>query len=187
MTPYTKQPYRCSVFVFRYRNWGVRMLGWYVMQAKPQKEGFLSSQLTSNQIEAYLPSIKTKSRDGKTMNRSFFPGYIFIQVDLDTRGISDLNWIPGSKGLICFGGQPASVPDHFIQQLRNKLEVLNSKQRSKHCEYRQGDLVTITRGPLEGYRAIFNQYLPDKDRVRLFLDMLSKNTIGLELPAAYIT
>ena len=163
------------------------MLGWYVMQSKPQKEGFLRSQLTSNQIEVYLPSIRTKDNKGRTYSRSFFPGYIFIQVDLVTRGISDLNWIRGSIGLVCFGGQPASVPDHFIQQLRNKLEVMNNKPRSKFVNYHQGDLVTITNGPLEGYRAIFNQYLPDKDRVRLFLDMLSKNTISLELPAAYIT
>ena len=163
------------------------MLGWYVMQSKPQKEGFLRSQLTSNQIEVYLPAIKTSDQKGRTISRSFFPGYMFIQVDLVTRGISDLNWIPGSKGLVCFGGQPASVPDHFIQQLRNKLEVMNNKPRSKFVNYHQGDLVTITNGPLEGYLAIFNQYLPDKDRVRLFLHMLSKNTINLELPAAYIT
>lgn len=162
------------------------MLGWYVMQSKPQKESFLCTQLACNQIEAYHPSIKTRNRKGRTITRSFFPGYMFIHVDLFDRGVSDINWIPGSRGLVSFGGQPASVPDHFVQELRNKLEVLNSKQNSKSFDYRQGDLVTIINGPFEGYRAIFNLYLPEKDRVRLFIDMLSRNTISLELPAAFI-
>ncbi len=162
------------------------MLGWYVMQAKPQKESFLCSQLACNQIETYHPLIKTRNRKGTTTTCSFFPGYMFIHVDLVDRGISDINWIPGSRGLVCFGGQPASVPDHFVQELKNKLEILNRKQKSDSLDHQQGDLVTITKGPFEGYRAVFNHYLPEKDRVRLFLDLLSKNTISLELPAAFI-
>lgn len=163
------------------------MVGWYVMQSKPQKERLLNSQLSINQIESYLPLVKTRNRTGRSITKTFFPGYMFVRLDLTARGISDLNWIPGSRGLVSFGDQPASVPDHFIQQLKNKLEDLNTKQKTRMHNYRQGDIVTITTGPLEGYRAIFNQYLPDKDRVRLFLDMLSENTISLEVPASYIT
>ncbi len=162
------------------------MLGWYVMQAKPQKESFLCSQLECDLIETYHPSIKTRNCKGRTMIRSFFPGYLFIHVDLDDRGISDFNWIPGSRGLVCFGGQPASVPEHFVHELKNKLEQLNRKQKQYSLDHQQGDLVTIINGPFEGYRAVFNQYLPEKDRVRLFLELLSKNTISLELPAAFI-
>lgn len=163
------------------------MISWYVMQSKPQKERFLNSQLSINLIETFLPLIRTTNRNGKPMTRSFFPGYMFVHVDLANQGISDLNWIPGARGLVCFGDQPASVPDQFITQLRKKLEVVNTKPGSNYNKHQPGDLVTIVSGPLKGYQAIFNHYLPEKDRVRLFLKLLSENTISLEVPATHIS
>ncbi len=156
---------------------------WYVMQSKPNREFFLLSQLRSNHVEAYLPLVKTGNSNGKVRNKPFFPGYLFVNVDISERGTSCLQWIPGSKGMVMFGGQPPSVPDSFIKELKNKLERLNLKKESKFSQIPEGNSVSIVNGPFEGYRAIFNAYLPERDRVRLLLKTLADNSFSIEISA----
>ena len=153
------------------------------MQSKPNREFFLLSQLRLNHVETYLPVMKTKHADGHSRSKPFFPGYLFVSVDIAERGTSCLQWIPGSKGMVMFGGQPPSVPEHFIEELRQKLKKLDVSQESKLTKVQQGNPVSIIKGPFEGYRAIFNAYLPEKDRVRLLLKSLADNSFSIELSA----
>lgn len=159
------------------------MLHWYVMHAKPCKERFLFEQLCLNQVESYLPLVKKWGKLTLTAGRPFFPGYLFVHTDVIECGISHLLWIPGAKGIVCFGGEPASVPDTFIQQLKNKMDLINSASQSRTLSYHEGDQVTISSGPFEGFQAVFNVYLPEHDRVRLLLKTLAENSFHLEVPA----
>ena len=78
---------------------------WYVMQSKPQKEKLLYEQLRSREIETFYPSIRTKPVNPRARKyKSYFPGYMFVHVDLDLVGISALQWVPGAVGLVNFGG-----------------------------------------------------------------------------------
>ncbi len=162
------------------------MLHWYVMHSKPQKELFLCRQLCLNQVESYLPLIHKFDHFGMSSTRAFFPGYLFVRADIALCGISQLLWIPGSKGIVCFGGEPASVTDSFIEGLMRKMATLNAEPRSRMLRYRNGDAVTISDGPFEGFQAIFNQYLPAQDRVKLLLKTLADNSIHVDVPAGQL-
>lgn len=162
------------------------MLHWYVMHAKPQKELFLFKQLNLNQIESYLPLATNNGHFRLGGMKPFFPGYLFVRVDIATSGISQLLWIPGSKGIVCFGGEPASVSDGFILQLKIKMGSINSEPGSRMQRYHDGDPVTISSGPFEGFQAVFNEYLPAQDRVRLLLKTIADSCIRLEVPAGQL-
>lgn len=159
------------------------MLKWYVMQSKPNREFFLASQLRLNHVKTYLPLIRMLDNKDHIKQKPFFPGYLFVHIDLSKSGTSCLQWVPGSKGMVMFGGQPPSVPDQFIEELRYKLEKLNINRDSKYSQIPEGDPVSIVSGPFQGYRAMFNAYLPEKDRVRLLLNTLADNAFSIEIPA----
>jgi len=156
------------------------------MHSKPQKELFLFKQLGLNQIEAYLPMLTRSGSLDLHRSRVFFPGYLFIRTDIHQCGISQLLWIPGSKGIVCFGGEPASVSDGFVFQLKDKMGHLNADTASRVQRYRDGDSVTLSSGPFEGYQAVFNEYLPAQDRVRLLLKTIADSSIRLEVPAGQL-
>lgn len=162
------------------------MLHWYVMHSKPQKELFLYRQLCLNQVESYLPLIQKIDHFGISCTRAFFPGYLFVRADISVCGVSQLLWIPGSKGIVCFGGEPANVSDSFIEGLMRKMDSINTSPRSRLMHYQNGDAVTIANGPFEGFQAIFNQYLPGQDRVRLLLKTLAENSIHIDVPAGQL-
>lgn len=156
---------------------------WYVMQSKPNREFFLQGQLVLNHVETYLPLIKTIKNNDRTSYRPFFPGYLFVNVDLTERGTSSLQWIPGSKGIVMFGDQPPSVPDQFVEELKSKLSSLNNKNESKFSKILKGSSVLIKRGAFQGYRAVFNEYLPEHDRVKILLKTLADQAFYIKMPA----
>ena len=58
--------------------------------------------------------------------RAYFPGYLFVRADLAELGPNTLNWIPGTHGLVTFGGEPAIVPQHLITELRYRVDSINA-------------------------------------------------------------
>jgi len=161
------------------------MLGWYVMHSKPQKEQWLYDQLDALQIEAYYPSVRTKS--GAHKPKPYFPGYLFVNVDLQLTGTSLLQWIPGSLGLVSFGGEPACVPDGLLQRIRHRLDEINSMEDRLFELLKPGDEVMIHSGPFAGYDAIFCARLHNSERVQVFLKILQDHPIQVNLPVSQLT
>lgn len=160
------------------------MLGWYVMHSKPQKEKWLYDQLDALQIEAYYPSVRMKT--GAQRSKPYFPGYLFVNVDLKVTGISLLQWIPGSLGLVCFGGEPACVPDGLLQRIRHRVDQINQAEDRLFQTLKLGDEVMIQSGPFAGYDAIFCARLRDSDRVQVFLKVLQDHPIQVNLPVSQL-
>lgn len=162
-------------------------MSWYVIHSKPNKEEFLYEQLCLRKVDAYYPSIKVRPINPRARRtKPYFPGYMFVNTTLDTIGRSTLRWIPGAKGLVDFGGDPASVPDEILQAIRQKLEYVNAVHGDQAKKFTPGQVVTIQSGPFSGYRAIFDSHLPGRERVRVLLQMLWDRQIGLELSAGQI-
>ena len=164
------------------------MLGWYVAHSKPQKEEWLYNQLRALQFEAYYPclcAINGKSHSHKS--RPYFPGYLFVNVDLDLTGVSVLQWIPGSLGLVTFGGEPASVPDTLLQRIRYRVNEINTAGDKMLDVLKLGDEVAIHSGLFAGHDAIFCARLHDSERVQVLLKVLQDRVIRIDLQVNQIT
>lgn len=164
------------------------MLGWYVMHSKPQKERWLYNQLNTMQIEAYYPCLYTRTEKVcSSRSKPYFPGYLFVNVDLEVIGRSALQWIPGSLGLITFGGEPACIPNGLLQKIRQRLDEINGSKDKITENLRDGDKVMIQAGPFAGYDAIFCAQLHNSERVQVLLKILQDHTIRINLPVHQIT
>ena len=104
--------------------------------------------------------------------RAYFPGYMFLHVDLDVVGYSNVSWIPHSNGLVRFGDEPATVPETLVHTLRRKLEMINAAGGEVLQGLKQGDRVTIEDGPFAGYEAVFDARVSGSERVRVLLQIL---------------
>ncbi len=160
---------------------------WYVLQSKPQKENLLYDQLCLRKIEAYYPRLHVKPINPRSRKiRPYFPGYLFVRVDLESVGLSSLQWIPGERGLILYGGEPAIVPDAIINAIRRKVDEINFAGGVTLCTIKPGDPVEIKSGPFAGYSAIFDMRLSGNDRVRILLKMLQDRQVCVELSGRQI-
>lgn len=164
------------------------MMHWYIFQSKARKEYLLYEQLRIREIETFFPCLYVQPVNPRSRKiRPYFPGYVFGRVDLDAVGRSILGWIPGTVGIVSFGGDPAPVPDHLVTALRTYLDLINASSRKAFALYQPGDLVSIRSGPFSGYEAIFDVQLQGRDRAEVLLKMIQGYQIRVELPLNFIT
>jgi len=160
---------------------------WYVLHSKPHKEEMLAEQLELRRIETFAPRIRVQVVNPRARKvRPYFPGYIFVHADLEGMGLSALQYVPGSAGLIKFGGAPASVPDGLIHAIRQRVEEINSAGGELFDVLKSGETVLVHSGPFAGYEAIFDVRLPGTERVRVLLKLLRNRKMPVELPAGYV-
>jgi len=160
---------------------------WYVLHSKPRKEEMLAEQLELRKIEAFAPHIRVQVVNPRARRvRPYFPGYIFVRADLDEMGLSVLQYVPGSAGLITFGGTPAFVPDGLIHAIRQRVEEINLAGGELFDALKPGETVLVHSGPFAGYEGIFDVRLPGTERVKVLLKLLQNRKMLVELPAGYI-
>ena len=160
------------------------MLRWYVMQSKPRKEAFLRERLRIQRIDAYLPSIRVKPVNPRARKElPFFPGYLFVNVDLEEISASELRRMPGATGIVCYGGEPASIGDALIRAIQEQIDDITESNTQSVNRFASGDWVVIKDGPFVNYKAMFDCRLSGQDRVRVLLELLQGQKIRLELSA----
>jgi transcriptional antiterminator RfaH len=146
---------------------------WYVLRSKPRKEQSLYQVVLSEGVECFYPQIWIKPANPRSSTiRSYFPGYMFVHVDLDDRGRNFFRWMPFSLGLVKFDGEPALVPENLVVGLKQRLDALNGRKNHQFEGLKPGVGLKITDGPFEGYEAICDARLSGQDRVRVLLKLL---------------
>ena len=160
---------------------------WYVVRTKPRKEDFLAEQMEIRRIEIYNPRIRVQAANPRARRiKAYFPGYLFVHLDLAKAGTFSLQFIPGAAGLVSFGGEPAEVPDGLVHAIRQRVDEINSAGGELFKMLKMGETVLIHSGPFAGYEAIFDARLPGSDRVRVLLKLLKNRQMPVDLPAGQI-
>ncbi len=162
-------------------------ISWYALRSKPRKEEVLWQQLLAREYEVFFPRLRVHPVNPRSRKlRPYFPGYMFVQVDLEETGLSTFKWMPHAIGLVSFDNEPATVPDNLIHEVRKRVEEIAAAGGEFYDGLKQGDPVRISSGPFEGYEAIFDTRLPGSERVRVLIQMLSDRNIPVEIKASQV-
>lgn len=160
---------------------------WYALRSKPNKEDFLASQLQASGFVIYYPRLRVSVVNPRARKvRPYFPGYLFVHVDLAVVNLSDLKWMPGGTGLVSFGGEPSPVPDSLIGALQKRVDELNASTKPSIADLNPGDSVIVQTGPFAGYEGIFDGRISGQDRVRVLLNFLQRRQVPLEVESQHI-
>src|SRR3972149_5279810 len=155
---------------------------WYALRSKPNKEMALWHEARARGLECFYPYLRVKPVNPRCRTiLPYFPGYLFVYVDLEQIGFSTLQWMPFSLGLVSFGGQPAMIADSLVQAIRQRVEQVNAAGGEQPPGLKRGEAVVISGGPFSGYEAIFDQSIQGSERVRVLLKLLARKQLPLEL------
>lgn len=163
------------------------MKRWYVLRSKYCNEMLLWQQLCSRGIEVYYPR---KSVQGAKFPmrklRAYFPAYMFVHIDLDSMGRSALQWLPGSMGLLCIGGEPAYITDAILHGIQERVDRTNALIEHTSPLQMAGEEVEIQAGPFTGYHGIFSAHCSDRERATVFLRFIGDQQVRVELPVTQL-
>jgi transcriptional antiterminator RfaH len=158
---------------------------WYALHVKPHKERSVHELLAAGDMEVFYPRLYVKPVNPRSRKeRPFFPGYMFVQLDLESEGPNFLRWTEGTYGLVTFGDEPVPVPENMVLHLKHRLEEIQEAGGLVFENLKKGDRVRITTGLFEGYEAIFDTRLSGKDRVQVLLAYLNDRPIRVQIDAS---
>ena len=163
-------------------------LHWYALRTKARKEDVVWQQLLTQGIEHYYPRVRVHPVNPRARKiKPYFPGYLFVRVDLDEKGRSAFQWMPHSLGLVSFGGEPARIPDNVMHEMKQRVQEIAEAGGEIFDGLKPGDPVRIQAGPFAGYEAIFDTRLDGRERVRVLLQFINdQREVPVELDASQI-
>ena len=151
---------------------------WLTLHTNPRKEYTVQGNLLDLGLNVYLPEEPNKiQRRDRPSHRPFFPHYLFVRKPSEPDLIERIQWTPGLRRIVSFGGRPALISDEFIESIRHRLETTSLVELNP---MKKGDTVLITRGPFKGIEAIFDRALSSHDRVRVLLDIIGNAQVTID-------
>lgn len=160
---------------------------WYVLRSKPHKEDALYQHGLAQGYRFFYPCIPVQRVNRRARPVApYFPGYLFVHVDLAAVGTAVFDYMPHGLGLVSFGGVPAAVDAAIVEAIRQQVATIRAAGDEALSGLNPGDAVVITDGPFTGYEAIFDTRLSGGERVRVLLTLLSERTVPAELSAGQV-
>ena len=164
------------------------MMEWYTVSTHCNKELMAVFNLKKQNFESYYPRYKkiTKhARKLKTVIKPLFPGYLFVNLDLEKQSWSNINSTFGVKKLITMGSKPVSLSERTIEDLKDREDINGITNIITDVPYEKGDKILINDGPLHGKIGVFDGLSADK-RIKVLFEILGRN-IALTVSAMSVS
>ena len=160
---------------------------WYVVHTFSGYENKVATDLATivenrhlqDQIhEISIPTetvVEIKDNQRKEVERKIFPGYVLVK-----RIMSDENWfvvrnVRGCTGFVGPNGKPVPLTE-------KEIIALGVEKKEIVVDYKVGDTVSITDGPLENFSGTVDEIDQEKNMVRVTISMFGRETsVELEL------
>ena len=161
---------------------------WFAVQCKAHREHGAAIQLHNQRFRVFLP-LREKtwrhSRRIEVRRVPFFPGYLFVALDLDQDQWRSVNGTIGVQRLVtpCGETRPVPLPRGVVEAWRNETD----DQGCLRCAepLRAGQAVRIQSGPF-GDRLGELVDLDDAGRVRVLIELLG-GQIPVTMPRGKVT
>lgn len=149
-------------------------LGWFLVHVKPRSEHVSTLHLEQLGLESFCPQLKQEKiirRVRREVVAPLFPGYMFVKFNpvIHYRAVQ---FSTGVRKVVRFGDNLARVDSSIIDAIRARITE-GCIHVSKCSAFQPGQKVRIHEGPLQGFEAIFECEMSDRQRVTLLLETVA--------------
>lgn len=150
---------------------------WYVARTNRSREQLAEEHLNRQAFRTFLPVLpRTRRRNGKFHTRlaPVFPGYIFVNLDLERDRWHSVNGTFGVGYLIASGDRPTPVPPGVVEVLKVAFDTSNLREEPLPA-FTVGDKVELTTGP---FANMVGELLETSSggRVKILLEVMGRET-----------
>jgi transcription elongation factor/antiterminator RfaH len=165
---------------------GNRLSRWYAVHCQPHREGAAAAHLRNQDFAVFLPKrekVVRHARKIEKVRRPFFPGYLFVDLDIDHERWRSINSTVGVIRVVMQGDHPAPAPIGVIEAIKaacSSDDILHFRP-----DLSVGQKVRVVDGPFADFVGELDQ-VTDSERVQVLLDIMGGRTRVL-LPREYLT
>jgi len=145
---------------------------WYLVRTLANREAFAAEHLERQGFATFLPRQPKTVRHARRIRVSlaaYFPGYLFVTLDLARQRWRSINGTLGVSHLVGPGERPTPVPRGVVEAL---IEASDDRGVIAGPPLQAGQTVRIVAGAFADQLAVIER-LDDAGRVRVLLEIVS--------------
>lgn len=157
---------------------------WYLVRTLTGREMTAAFQLERQGFEVFLPKqMKTvrHARRVRSVLAAFFPGYLFVSLDLGRDRWRSINGTLGVAHLVGQGDRPTAAPHRVVQGLR---DMVDERGVFTTPMFKPGQDVRVAAGPFVDHLAVIER-LDGAGRVRVLLALVN-GRVPVDLPQEFL-
>jgi transcription elongation factor/antiterminator RfaH len=145
---------------------------WYLVRTLTNREALAAEQLARQGFATFLPRQPKSVRHARRIRISlaaYFPGYLFVTLDLSRQRWRSINGTLGVSHLVGAGDRPTPVPKGVVEAL---IAASDARGVLAGPPLQAGQTVRIIAGAFADQLAVIER-LDDAGRVRVLLGIVS--------------
>ncbi len=111
----------------------------------------------------------------KTSTRKFFPGYIFVNMNLDDETWHIVKNTPKVTGFVGGASKPIPVSEAEVGRITKQMEEGAVKPKPKVL-FEEGENVRVVDGPFTNFTGMVQEVKPDKGKLRVMVSIFGRAT-----------
>jgi transcriptional antiterminator NusG len=163
-----------------------RKMRWYVVQAYSGYENkvkqSLEQRIQENDMDDFFGEIlipretvsEARGTARKVSSRTFYPGYIFVQMNLTEHSWHLIKDTPRVSGFVG-GRHPTAVPASQIAAVAQQVAEGAAKPKPRVL-FAQGDHVRVIDGAFANFTGTIEEVKPEKQKVRVLVSIFGRAT-----------
>lgn len=160
--------------------YSLRVISGQEEKVKKHIEFEVETSKISDKVGSVIVPMETvlEMKDGKKREKSkvFFPGYIFIEVEMDGQVQHVIN---NATGVISFVGpknHPVPLKKAEVERIKARLEKEHEEVEVVDVPYKIGDAVKISDGPFADFVGFIEEINEEKQKLKVLVSIFGRET-----------
>ena len=117
-------------------------------------------------------------RGGKkrTREKTFFPGYILLNVLLDNELQHVISNLPSVIGFLTTGDEPTPLRRKEIDRILGRMDEAREAGEQPEIPFKAGDSVRVVDGPFNNFSGFVEEVHPDKMKLKVMVSIFGRKT-----------
>lgn len=160
--------------------------GWYVIHTRTGYEDRVNkliqqkmdTEFYNKVFSVLIPTenvIQVKQNKKEVRKRKFFPGYILIDVDLNSETYWGIKSIQGVSGFL---GDPHPVPlkENEASEILDLASSSRNEKPKPAVQFERGENIRIIEGPFKHFMGVVDQVNEEKSKLKVIVTVFDRPT-----------
>ena len=128
--------------------------------------------------DIFIPServVELVKGEKRTSSRKFFPGYIFVKMELNDETWHIIKNTPKVTGFIGDKQNPSPISEREVEEIIQQVNDGVLKPKPKFV-FDKGDNVRVIDGPFANFNGVVDEVRPEKGKVRVLVSIFGRAT-----------
>ncbi|PSQ85490.1 MAG: transcription termination/antitermination factor NusG [Bacteroidetes bacterium QS_1_65_9] len=112
----------------------------------------------------------------KTKEKTLYPGYIFLNAELDTELVHTIKGLPSVIGFLGEAGDPEPLRRQEVERMLGHADEAMEAGEQQEIPFQVGDPIKVVDGPFSDFNGMVEEVYPDKMKVKVLVSIFGRET-----------